>query len=140
MPTRDQFFAVIIGRTGGVAQPVGCVAIHAGLATDNPLASALCRSEKSLDAGGVDGAKTGHGGGAMGYGQIKIPLGDAFGILRIIKAHFFGKGIGIEPVNQPLAPTGDNRGLWIMDMGVDKACNDQLVTVIGHGRLGILRA
>ena len=138
MPPLNQRFAVVIGRTGSVAQPVGCVAIHAGLAADNPLISALCGGEKGFDTDGVNGGKAGHCGGAMRRGQIKIPLGDSFGLVGIIKAHLFRKCIGVEPVNQPLAPTGDDRGLRIMHMSIDKAGTDQFAAVISYLRLWML--
>ncbi len=138
MPTVDQPFAVIIGRAGTVAQPVGCVAIHAGLATDNPLTSVLGGGEKGLDTDGVDGGKAGHCGCTVRCGQIKVALGDRCGIIGIIKSHLFGKGIGVEPVNQPFAPTGNDRGLRIMHMAIDKAGADQFGAVIPHLRLRML--
>ena len=68
----------------------------------------------------------------MGQRQVQITRGDLIRIGRIRQAHLFGEGIGVEPVDQPLAPRGDDRGLGIMHMGIDKPRTNQRVAVVRH--------
>ena len=63
-------------------------------------------------------------------GQIEIARRDLGGIGGIVKPHFLGKGIGVQPVDQPLAPAGDDRGLRIMRMGIDKTGHDEVTAII----------
>ena len=132
VPTLDQRFAVIIGRLHRVAQPFRGVAVHAGLARYDPLAAILCRLKQRVGAVGVDRAVRRDRGGAMGQRQVQIARGDVARIGGIRKAHLFGEGIGVEPVNQSLAPRGDDRGLRVMHMGIDKPRADQRIGVARH--------
>ena len=131
MPAPDQRAAVVIGRLRGVAQPLGRgVAIHAGLAGRQPHAAPLRLGKERVGAGGVNGAVRADGRRAVRRHQIEVERGDVRGIGRIGKAHFFGEGICVQPVDQPLAPAGDDRGLGIVGVGVDKAGQDDPVSVI----------
>ena len=56
----------------------------------------------------------------MGQRNIEIPLCDVSRIGGIDKPHLLGECVGVEPINQPLAPTGDNRSLRVVDMGINK--------------------
>ena len=69
----------------------------------------------------------------MSQRQIKRRISHLPGIIRVSKTHFLGKSIGIQPVDQLLAPAGDNRGLGIVHMRIHEPRADQRVAVIGHG-------
>ena len=77
---------------------------------------------------------------AAGKDKVKVAAGDVVGIGAVGKAHLLGEGVGVQPVDQPLAPTGDDRGLGIVDVGVDEAGRDQVLSVIMHARAGMGRA
>ena len=76
----------------------------------------------------------------MGNGQIEIAVCDVLRIARVGKAHLFWESVGIQPINQPLAPGCDDGGLWIMHMGVDETCRNQSVTVVCDVGTWICRA
>ena len=130
VPARDQRLAVVIGGLGGVTQPFGGVAVHAGLACDHPLAARLRLGEKGINRHRVDRAVAGHGGHAVARGQVQIGARGVGGVAGIVKAHLFGEGVCIEPVDQPFAPAGDDTGLGIVDMRIDKPRHDQPVAII----------
>ena len=80
VPAVDQHLAVVIGRLRRIAQPVGGVAVHAGLARHDPLTTLCRRVEYRVDAGGGDGGERADGGRAVGQSQIQIAPGDVAGI------------------------------------------------------------
>lgn len=140
MPSLEQPLAVGIGALGRVAQPLGRVAIHAGLARIGPQAPRRRRLEEGVHALGMDGGIAADGGRAMGEGQVEVAARDLGGISGIAEAHLLGEGVGLEPVDQPLAPARDDGGLRIVHMGIDEARRDQRLPVIGHPRAGMGRA
>ena len=80
VPAIDQHLAVVIGRLRRIAQPVGGVAVHTGLARHDPLTTLCCRVEYRVDAGGGDGGERADSGRAVGQRQIQIAPGDVAGI------------------------------------------------------------
>ena len=137
VPAPDQRAAVVIGRLRRVAQRVGGVAVHRRLARRDAHAARLGGGEQRVDAGGVDRAKAAQAGRAMGQHEVEAGVGDGLGMGRVAKARFLGEGVAVEPVDQPLAPGGDDRGLRVMHMRVDEPGRDQAAAVIVHARLGV---
>ena len=138
MPFFQQALAIIIGGFCGVLQPLGSISVHAGLARIGAQAPALRLREKRIHAFGVDRGIGTNRRGAIGKRQIKVTRGNLGSIGRIGKAHFLGKGVGVQPINQPLAPTRDDRGLRVMHMGIDKARTDQRLPVVDDLGLWII--
>ena len=130
MPGIDQFFAVIISRLRRVDQTCGRIAIHTGFAPHHTHSARLGRLKIGGDRSRRGGAKAGHGGCAMTEGNVEIAAGNFGGVIRICQTYFLWKRIAVQPVNQSLAPAGDNGGLRIMHMRIDKARNDEIRTVI----------
>ena len=133
MPLLEQSFAVVIGRLRVVSQAFGRVAIHAGFTCENPHIARGGSSEEGIHAFGVDRAIAGNAGGAIGQEKIEIDPGYFITIGAIAKAHFFWESIGLEPIDQPFAPRGDDARLRVMGMGVDEARNNQALAVVGDG-------
>ena len=130
MPCLQQSFALIIGALRRVAQAFGRVAIHAGFARHDGHAARVRTGKQRLYAVWMNGTKTGQAGRAMRERQIQIRLRAVLCISRIAKSHFFGKCILVEPINQAVSPAGNDCGLRIMNMRVDKARYDQLIAII----------
>ena len=86
---------------------------------------------------GCDGGKTANGSGAMVQCQIKVPTRDSCCIVWIGQAHFLGEGIGVEPVDQSFAPTGDDGCLRIVRVGIDETWAKQRIAIIVNCRLGM---
>jgi hypothetical protein len=74
---------------------------------------------------------------AMREGEVERPASYLVGIGAVGETGFLGKSIGIQPVNELLAPAGDDSRLGIMHMRIDKARGDERVAIIGHFRLGM---
>ena len=72
--------------------------------------------------------------------KIEVAIGNFTGVSGVVEPRLLGEGIGIQPVDQPLAPGGDDRGLRIMDMGIDETRQDQVLTVIRNLCIGIVGA
>ena len=122
MPAFQQGFAVVIGRLGSVAQPVG------GRFRSMQVLPAIARTparlggfKESGDARRMNRTIARDRCGSVGQGQVEIAVGDIGGVGGITKAHFFGKGVGVQPVDKTFAPTSDYGALRIMGMGVDEA-------------------
>ena len=81
----------------------------------------------------MNGAKAGQRRGAMGECEVHGAACDHVRISLITKAGFLGESIGIEPVDQLLAPTRDHCSLRVVHMGVNKACGNEVLAVIGDG-------
>jgi len=58
-------------------------------------------------------------------GQVQIAPVRYRGICGIAQAHFLGKVVGVEPVNEPFSPARDDCGLGVVYMGVHKSRADQ---------------
>ena len=132
VPAVDQGLAVVIGRLRIVLQANGRVAVHAGLARNDPHAAFRRRLENRIDAVGVDGAKARDGGRAVVQRKVEVSRRDIRRIGRIGKPHLFGEGVGIEPVDQPLAPARDDGRLRVMHMRVHEAGTDERIAIGGH--------
>ena len=137
VPFCQKRLAVVIGRLGRIAQPVGGVAVHAGFASPDPLPARLCGSKDGVNAGRVDGGIAAKRGRAVGQRQIAIAVGNGCRVIGVGKASFFGEGVAVQPINQTFAPRGDDGGLGVMHMGIDKACRNQMLAVIGDARSGM---
>ena len=85
----------------------------------------------------MDGAIGTDAGRAIGDQQVQITGRDLVRVNCIGEPHFLGECIGVQPVDQTLAPTGDDRGLGVMHMRIHKPRHDQVLPVIGHLCLGI---
>ena len=140
MPFRQQGLAVIIGALRRVAQRVGRVAIHTGLARQGPHAPRLRLCEKRVDARRMDRGVAAHGRGPMRYGKIEIAGGNLVSVGGIGETRLLGEGVVVEPIDQPLSPARDDGGLRIVDMGVNEPGHDQFVAVIRDPRLRHVRA
>ena len=75
----------------------------------------------------------------MGQRQIKRALCRLIRIVTIAKPRFLGECIGIEPVNQLLAPAGDDAGLRIMHMRVHKTRADHSLAIVCYRSIGMIR-
>ncbi len=135
MPFQQKRAAVIIGRLRRVAQAVGGIAIHAGLACHDPLPARPCCFEKGIDAGGVDRGVAANGRGAVGQRQVKVAACDLCSIGGVVEAHLLGEGVAVQPVDQPLAPAGDDPGLRVVHMGIHETRHQQRIAMIHHLRL-----
>ena len=124
MPCIDQIFAVIISRLRRVDQAVWRIAIHTGLATHHAHSARLGCLKIGGDRNRGGGAIAGHGRRAMTEGNVEIAPSNLGGVIGIYQTHFLGKCIAVQPVNQSLAPAGDDGGLRIVHMRIDKARND----------------
>ena len=140
MPFFQQGLAVIIGRLCGVPQIIGRIAVHTGLASHHRHVAPGCCGKERIDALRVDGAKTGQRRGAMRQRKIQRPACHLIGIDPITKARFFGECIGIEPVNQLLAPARNHTGLRIMHMRIHKSRADQTRAIIRDRGIRVRRA
>src|SRR5690606_7562745 len=60
-------------------------------------------------------------------------VGDLGGVCGVGEAALGGEGVFLQPFEQLLAVAGDDVGLWVMDVGVDEAGQDQLAAVVGDG-------
>ena len=68
----------------------------------------------------------------MGQREVEIAVRHFDRIGRIGKADFFGEGIFVQPVDQPFTPRGDDGGLGVVHMGVNKAGRNQRLAVVGE--------
>ena len=66
----------------------------------------------------------------MRSGEIQIPVGDFAGIVGRGEFRFLRERIGVQPVDEALAPARDHSGLRVMHMGIHKPGHDQALTVI----------
>ncbi len=138
VPALQKPLALVMGRLRRVAQPLGRgVAVHAGLAGKGAQAALFSLGEEGIDAFGMDGAVGTDRRGPVREREVEIPRGDFRRIGRVAEARLLGEGVALQPVDQPLAPTRDDRGLGVMDMGIDEAGGDERITVIGDARLRI---
>ena len=140
VPFLQQRLAVVIGRLRRVAQAVRGVPIHAGLAGKKAHPPQLGGGEDCVHAGGVDRGIAADRSGTAREDQVEISVSDFSGICGIAKAHFLGEGVSIQPVDQPLAPAGDDRSLRIVNMGVDESGRDQLLPMVVDPGLRMARA
>ena len=130
MPAFQETLAVIVCRLRRVTEAVGRITVHTGLARNRTKVPALRLVEEGLDAFGVDRAVAGHCGRAVGQRDIEEPARDLGCILGVTEAHFLREGVGVQPIDQPFAPAGDDRGLGIMHVGVYEPGQDQAVAII----------
>ncbi len=140
VPALQKPTTIVVCRLNRVPQPLRRVPVHAGFAANSAEPACLGLGKEGVDTLGVYGAETRHRGRAMAKRQIEEPRRNLGGIVRIAELHFLGKRIGVQPVDQPLAPTGDDAGLRIVHVGIDKARQDQGIAVVGDRRLGMRTA
>ncbi len=138
MPPPDEPLAFIVGRLRVVPQPVGHVPVHAGTPRHHPHAPRRRRLEERVDAARVGGAVARHARRPLRQHQVEVAPGDRRRVGRIAEAHLLGEGVGVQPVDQPLAPARDDRRLRVVDVAVDEARHHQRFAVIGggHARMG----
>ncbi|AEM41623.1 hypothetical protein KVU_1784 [Ketogulonicigenium vulgare WSH-001] len=142
VPFVQQRLAVVIGGLRRVAQEIrrGLGPVHTGLARNDPHPALGGGLKKGIDAAGVDRAETCQRRRAMRQRQIQRAVCHRTGIGGVGKACLLGEGIGVQPVDQPFAPAGDNAGLRVMHMGVDEPGRDQRVAIIGDLRIRVAGA
>ena len=140
MPALEQCLALVVGALRGVGQALGRVAVHAGLAGQRPDAARLGLGEEGIDAFGMARAVARHGGGAVREREVEVACRDSPRVDGVAEAHLLGEGIAVQPVDQPLAPTRDDCGLRIVDMGIDEAGQDQRVAMVDDPCAGVGRA
>ena len=88
------------------------------------------RFKQRVDRLRMHGAEHQRGRGAVLQQLLHKKLRNFLRIGRIGKLHFSRKGIGVEPFQQLFAVSADHLGLRKMNMGVDKARNNQLVWIM----------
>jgi hypothetical protein len=131
VPSGEERAAVVVGGYGGVPEALWRVAVHAGLARHGPEPARHGRLEEGVDAFGVNRAVACDGGRPMGEDEVEVPLCRRARVGRIAEAHLLREGVGLEPVDEPLAPARDDPGLGIVDMGVHEARQDEAIPVVG---------
>ena len=80
----------------------------------------------------MHGAEHQRGGGAVFQQLLHKKCGDFLRIGWVRKLHFGRKSIGIQPFQQLFAVCADHFCLREMDVGVDKARNNQLIGIVLH--------
>ncbi len=140
VPARDQRLGAVMRALRRVAQRVGDVAVHAGQPGGDAHPARLGRGEEGVHACDMRGAEARHAGGAVKGQQVEMGRGHVGGVGRVAEARLRGEGVALQPLDQPLAPGRDDRGLRVVGMGVDEARRDQRVAMRRHRRLGVGRA
>ncbi len=140
VPLFQKRLAVVVGGSGRIAEAFGGIAVHAGLAGEKTHPAGLGGGEDGVHAGGMDRRVGGDGGGAAGENEVEVAVRDLGRVGGITEAHFLGEGVAVQPVDQPLAPGGDDGGLGVVDMGVDEAGGDEFCAVVVDARLRVAGA
>ena len=130
MPFLDQGLAVAGAGGGIVAHRVRCVTVHQGLAGDQRHRALLRRGEKRFRRNGMDRAIGRCRRGAVTEQAVEEDLGRGSRMGRIAIARLLGEGEAIQPFQQIRAGRRQHAVLGKMDMGIDEARQDQIVTII----------
>ena len=80
------------------------------------------------------------GGGAVAQQLVDKKLRDLRGVVGIGKLALHRKGIGGEPLQQLLAKCANHLGLRIVDVGIDKARQQQLTAQVAIALLRVQKA
>jgi len=99
-------------RIARVAQPCGCLQVHAGLGPLRSLARAAAASNmapSTLVGRACEGA---YCGGTVGQCQVQIAPGDIAGICGESHSAFPREGCSVEPVNEAVPPAPPMIAVW----------------------------
>ena len=134
VPCGDQRLGVVIAGLRRVAQPVGRVAVHHHLAGDDPACCARRLGEEGFGRCLVHRAIGGDRRRAVADHLVEEQPRDAAAMLRVGELRLFGKGVGVQPVEQFGAVGGDHLHLRKMHMRVDEAGQHQMRPVVDRFR------
>lgn len=132
MPEVDQVHAITLGLVHIVSQALRGMAVHQHLAGDQSHGVGRGLFEQGLGAHLVHGGEDHSRRSAMGPQGLEEALGAVFRHGGIGVAPLGREGVGVEPVQQGRAETGDHVELRAMHMRVDEAGHDQAAAVVLH--------
>ena len=146
VPFGDQRLGVVVAGLRRVGEALGRIAVHHHLAADDAHAARQRLGEERVRALAVDGTIGGDRRRAVADQLVQEQARDAPAVLRVAELRLFGKGVGVQPVEQLGAVAGDHLHLREMRMRVDEARHhemramiDRLDAVAGtRGDLGVV--
>ena len=114
------------------------VAVHGGFARKQSHAAVVERCGKFLECDGVDCRE--HASRRYSIAQQRVCEGrcDGSGMFTVAEAAFFRECVGIEPMQKICAVGTDDGALWEVQMGVDKARQNELSALIDLRPVGII--
>ena len=130
MPLSDQRPGLVIGPLRRIAEAVGRVAVHHHLARRHAQATRLGGLEERLGALRMRGAIDAGGGDPVGEREVQVKLRLGAGVGGVAETQLLREGVEVQPVDQPLAPTGDHRCLRIVQMRIDEPRQDKAIAVV----------
>jgi hypothetical protein len=129
MPALDQLTGVTLPGLRRVAQVFRAVAIHEDLAGDHAQLARGCYLEEFLDRAAVHGAENHRGRRAVAQQLVQVELRDAARVCRLRERGLGRVRVVLQPLEQRTAAGGDDVGLGIVDVRVDEARDEDVVTV-----------
>ena len=129
VPALDQRPRRLDSPVGRVPQCLGHVPIHQHLAGDQPHRAGARLVEQRIDGLGVHAAEDRRRRRAVAQQLVDELLRHHGRMVGVAEATLGGKGIALEPVEQPLAPGSNHLHLRIVQMGIDETGNDEVVGI-----------